>query len=81
MRSDLKKHVQACLNCLRYNITQEGFYPLQSIEADQPWDYIEIDLIGPLPISTEGYTYILTVVDVFTTYTVIHALHNKSMEK
>ena len=47
MRSDLKKHVQACLNCLRYNITQEGFHPLQSVEADQPWDHIEIDLIGP----------------------------------
>ena len=40
-----------------------------------------MDLIGPLPVSVEGYTYILTIVDVLSTYTVLRALHNKSMEE
>ena len=80
MRKDLIVAVQSCIDCLRFNIVQEGFHPLQSIEANKPWDHIQIDLIGPLPISTEGYEYILTVVDILTSYTVLRPLKNRDME-
>jgi len=49
--------------------------------ADRPWDHIEVDLIGPLPVSENGITYILTVVDVCTAYTVLRSLKSKEMEQ
>ena len=49
--------------------------------ADKPWDHLEIDLIGPLPMSERGMVYILTIVDVCTAFTVIHALKTKEMEE
>ena len=49
------------------------------IESVNPWDHVEIDLIGPLPESSEGYQYILTVMDVFTGFTVLRAAKTTEM--
>ena len=80
MRNDIAKHIGQCQECQRFNIVNEGYYPLQSIEANQPWDHIQIDLIGPVPESTNGFQWILTIVDVMTGFTLLRALKNKSME-
>ena len=37
-----------------------------------------MDLIGPLPVSHNGYRYILTVIDVFTKFGVVSPLSDKS---
>lgn len=81
IRTDLKKRVSSCIDCLRFDIVQAGYHPLQSIEAKYPWDHIEIDLIGPLPISEEGYCFVLTITDVMSGYTVLRALTSKTMEE
>jgi transposase InsO family protein len=65
---------------LRYNIKKESYHPAKSITANKLWDYIEIDLIGPLPTSEKGHRYILIIVDVCTNYIVTRALENKEME-
>lgn len=40
--------------------------PLQSFELpSRRFDYIHVDLVGPLPPS-RGYTYLITIVDRFT---------------
>ena len=81
MRNDLKKEVHSCIDCLRYDVKQEGFHLAKSVKADLPWDHVQIDLIGPFPISQEGYNYVLTCVDVLTGYTVLRALRGKAMEE
>jgi transposase InsO family protein len=81
IRNDLKHEVSTCLDCLRYNIAKEGFHPLHSIEADAPWDHLEIDLIGPLDISSDGSNYILTIVDVLSGFTLLRALKTKAMDE
>ena len=58
----------------------EGYHPAQSISATQPWDHVEIDLVGPVPTSSEGHTYIFSAADVMSAYVVLKALHNKTME-
>ena len=75
-----KNEQQKCIKCARFDVVAEGFHPSKSITADQPWDHLEIDLIGPLPTSKKGYNYILTIVDVCTAYTVLRPLENKNME-
>lgn len=81
IRSDLRAIINSCIDCLRYDIFREGFHPLQSIEAAEPWDHIQIDLIGPLPESEEGFTHILTTTDVMSGYTLLQGLKTKEMEE
>ena len=81
MRDDLKQHVHTCINCLRYDIKEQGYHLAKSVKAEHPWDHVQIDLIGPLRASEEGYCYILTIVDVLTSYTVLRALRTKTMKK
>jgi hypothetical protein len=80
MLAQIKSVVKQCQSCQRYNIEKEGYHPSKSIIAKEPWDHIQIDLIGPLPISDNGCTNILTIVDVCTGYIVIRSLKNKEME-
>jgi transposase InsO family protein len=80
MLMDIRKVVQQCQPCMRYNIEQQGYHPAKSITAQNPWDHVQIDLIGPLPISENGHVYIMTVVDVCTGYTIIRSVKNKEME-
>ena len=49
--------------------------PFKSILADEPWDHLQIDFIGLLPISYNYFEYILTVVDVCT---IVHFLCKKN---
>jgi len=80
MRQDIKEEQQSCIKCARFDVMVEGFHPSKSIMADKPWDHLEIDLVGPLPISQNGCTYILTIVDVCSSYTVLRALKSKESE-
>ena len=80
MRQDIKSEQQKYVKCARFDVVAEGFHSSKSITADQPWDHLEIDLIGPLPTSKKGYNYILTIVDVCTAYTVLQPLENKNIE-
>jgi hypothetical protein len=81
LRKDLKAEVSSCIACLRYEVQQDGYHPSKSIKADQVWDHIQIDLVGPLPTSTDGHTFILTIVDVMSGYTILRALKCKEMQE
>jgi len=80
MRKDIETVIKNCQQCQRYNIEKEGFHPARSITAYSPWDHLQIDLIGPVPTSESGASYILTLVDVCTGYVVLRSLPNKEME-
>jgi transposase InsO family protein len=80
MRQDIKTEIDHCISCLKFNVQKEGFHPAKSILADQPWDHVEIDLIGPLTTSARGMTFILSIVDVCTSFTIVRSLPNKEME-
>ena len=80
MRQNIKNEQQKCIKCVRFDVVAEGFHSSKSITVDQPWNHLEIDLIGPLPTSKKGYNYILAIVDACTAYTVLQSLENKNME-
>lgn len=52
-----------------YNLTT----PMGKIRAcTEPWQMIAVDFLGPLPRSSSGNRWILTIVDCFTKYAIIH---------
>ncbi len=80
VRKDIAKYLQNCQECLRHNVSKEGYHPAKSITAKEQWDHLQMDLIGPVPTSKDGYNYILTVVDVFTGFVVLKPTKTKEME-
>lgn len=67
--------------CLRYNVDKHGFHPLKSIEASIPWDHVAIDLVTPLPVTSDGYDTMLVIVDLMTKYAIIKCLKCKAWSK
>lgn len=70
MQRDVKNHVKTCDICKAHKIKTGPPNGLmvtpKAVKA--PAHTISLDLIGPLPRSTGGFTYILSVVDVFTKF-------------
>jgi hypothetical protein len=80
MRIELQDEVARCHQCQIFNVERQGFHPAKSIVAREPWDHIQVDLIGPLPTADSGAIYILNIVDVCTGYSVLRSIENKEME-
>jgi hypothetical protein len=81
IRRQVQRTLLTCKECMRFNVMKGHYHPLQSIEADTPWDHVEFDLLGPLPLADGGWLYILIVVDVLTTFTRLFALRSKEMRE
>ena len=66
MVSDLQSWCKTCPQCQPAKVTQHTKMPPQRIEMPKRrFSHIHIDLVGPLP-SSNGCSYIFTVVDRFT---------------
>ena len=53
---------------------------MRSPEAVLPMDWWQIDLVA-MPTSTHGYSYILTIIDLFTSFVLTRPLKTKSQEE
>lgn len=66
MNSDINRWVKNCLNCQRNKVHRHTKSPLHNIDVPSGrFEHIHMDLVGPLP-SSNGFTYLLTIVDRFT---------------
>lgn len=76
MRHDILKFVRRCKVCGSQKLSYKGRMGLFGAEKNVqfPWQIISVDLVGPFPRSTRGFTHMLTVTDWFTKYTLVHPL-------
>lgn len=78
MLSDITRYIRSCPVCLAHKPIQNA--PAgqlgQTCTASKPWQIISIDLVGPLPRSTQGYKFILSIVDTFSKYTLFIPLRS-----
>ena len=76
---DIALYIQSCTTCQRVNNRMERpAHSLHPIEVNSPWHRIGIDLIGPLPLTTSGNSYIVTCSDYFTKWPEAAAIPDKS---
>ena len=65
--TDVEKWVKECKQCQRRNSPpHRAQAPLETIQAEYPFQKISWDIMGPLPVSAKGHKYILVVTDLFT---------------
>jgi hypothetical protein len=65
MKKDVVKYCESCNICQKIktrNFGKFGFLRSQSV-LQRPYELISLDLIGPLPMSKDGFTAILVIVD------------------
>src|SRR5581483_11623249 len=78
LKQEVQDVIRACPACARHTMGRKRYAPRRPVIATLPWDHIAIDLITPLPTTTEGHTAMLVCTDLFTRYTVLEPLKSKS---
>ena len=75
---EVRSWCQSCLTCAaRKSPVQRNKAKLQGIHPGYPMQLVAMDLLGPLPESTNKNSYVLVVADYFTRYTEAYALPNQ----
>ena len=75
---DVKIWCQTCSICAsRKTATPKNCAPLQTIKAGSPMQVIAVDIMGPLPESSNKNSYILVVGDYFTRWMEAYAIHDQ----
>jgi hypothetical protein len=81
IRAQVKSHVETCAQCQLCKNKQQkyGLLPLKTAEKSEPWNRVDVDLIGPFSVKTpEGTLKLqaLTMIDPSTGWFEIKALDN-----
>ena len=66
---DVKNYVRTCAGCQRASLKDRAKAPLQPLQCEsEPFSKVAFDLVDPLPRSTSGFKYILTMMDLYTKF-------------
>ncbi|XP_032690667.1 uncharacterized protein LOC116853637 [Odontomachus brunneus] len=75
MFRDISQYVKRCKNCMAHKASQmQPPGKLHATAVQKPWEQVSLDLIGPLPRSKKGYTWILAMQDRFSKWIEIKPL-------
>ena len=70
LKNDVQKYVKYCRKCQENKLVRiKNRQPMQITDTPaQPFERVQMDIIGPLPVSPRGNKYILTIQDNFSKY-------------
>ena len=69
MGRQIKDYCRTCPVCLQWNNHKEPKPPLQPLPVvSTPWSKVALDIVGPLPLTKDGYRYLLTIIDFGTRF-------------
>lgn len=73
---DVRKYVRHCKTCAAQKVCTSARPGLmgQPKKVNFPWQFVSVDLLGPLPRSKNGFCYLLLVSDYFTKFCLLHPL-------
>ena len=81
MKRDISRHLQNCSLCAqRKDPKNRKHAPLKPIEVLGPLELVGIDYIGPLPVTSSGNKYVLTMQDQFSRWPAAYAVPEISAE-
>ena len=69
LAKDIADHCKACTVCAAYNSHKPDIQPLKPVPlVHTPWQKLAMDIVGPFSRTSNGYQYILTLVDMATRF-------------
>jgi hypothetical protein len=79
--ADIRTHVASCHACASNKHLRRKFRaPLSTLSMGAPMERIHLDILGPLPTSRKGNSYVLLMVDQFTKWVEAVALPDQTAE-
>lgn len=63
MNRDIGLWAKTCVKCQRAKVQRHTVSHLQEYPACGRFEHIHVDLVGPLPTSSEGFRYCVTIID------------------
>ena len=79
MKRECTEASLGCLSCLRWNVGKTGYHPMKAITSHEPFAHIAIDLADFTHMrSVEGHCFMLVVVDIFSKFTFLVPLKDKT---
>lgn len=84
LKADVTKYVNHCETCLRIKPEQKspiGHMLSPQVTTSRPWQTISIDLVGPLPRSSSGFSHIFTILDCFSKFILLFPLRSATAAK
>ena len=77
MRRDVFKYIQSCPSCQKFKYKNAPTaFPMQLYTITQPWHTIGVDIMGLFPLTPSQKKFLLVIVDYFTRWMEMFALHN-----
>ena len=81
MKRDITRHLRNCSLCAqRKGPKNRKHVPLKPIEVFAPLELVGIDYVGPLPVTSSGNKYVLTMQDQFSRWPAAYAVPEISAE-
>ena len=76
-RQDIQKFVSCCRTCA---LVKPKFVPatLTPFVSKAPMEVVAVDYIGPLPVSKNGFKYMLVFIDLFSRFPEVFPCHDLS---
>ena len=79
--ADVAAWCRECQQCARGKVTRQEVAPVEPIPVPStPYTHVHVDLVGPLPASSKGHTYLLTMVDRTTRWPEVVPLNSISAQ-
>jgi hypothetical protein len=67
MQKDIAAWCRDCVSCQRAKVTKQPRAPVQPIPIPpRRFSHVHVDLVGPLPVSEDGFIYLMTMMDRIT---------------
>lgn len=80
MNRDIGSWVKTCIECQKSKINRHTVSKLGSFEMGDRFEHLHVDLIGPLPVTEQGYRYCVTMIDRRTRWPEIVAITDMTAE-
>lgn len=78
---DIEKYVKNCLECKKCKMQKHTRAPMQMTStADEAFEKIYLDIVGPLPVTDNNKRYILTIQCELSKFIEAYTLENKEAE-
>ena len=75
--STVEKWIAGCRPCLERKMKRERTGPMIPIQSSYPFEIVQIDILGSLPMTPTGNCKILAIMDHFTKFAITVALPNE----
>lgn len=80
MDRDVARWARSCIHCQKVKVTRHTVSGVGQFERPERFQHLHIDIVGPLPTSSDGFRYCVTMIDRSTGWPEAYPVQNITAE-